>query len=109
MCLLTNFPLASRILWRCRLHSGLELEVQASADCMKGDCGEDIYAKMNTGKARGKAQPGRAYIPGHNPGHSPGHSPGHISDASDLAPRSSGNQNCGFQGVCVAAVTPFVV
>ncbi len=41
----------------------------------------------------------------------PGHSPGRISDASDLAPRlgSSGNQNCGFQGVCVPAVTPFVV
>ena len=28
---------------------------------------------------------------------------------SDLAARGSGNQNCGFQGVCVAAVTPFVV
>ncbi len=31
------------------------------------------------------------------------------TEASDLAPRSSGNQNCGFQGVRVAAVTPFVV
>ena len=29
--------------------------------------------------------------------------------AADLAPRHSELQNCGFQGVCVAAVTPFVV
>jgi hypothetical protein len=28
---------------------------------------------------------------------------------ADLAPRGSENQNCGFQGVRVAAVTPFVV
>ncbi len=27
----------------------------------------------------------------------------------DLAPRHSELQNCGFQAVCVAAVTPFVV
>jgi hypothetical protein len=54
MCLLTDFPLASRILWRCRLYSGPE--VRASADCMKGDCGEDIYAKMDTGKAGGISQ-----------------------------------------------------
>ena len=32
-----------------------------------------------------------------------------LTEASDLAPRGSGNQNCGFQGACVAAVTPFVV
>jgi hypothetical protein len=55
MCLLTNFkfPLASRLLWCCHLHSGLE--VLASADCMKGDCGVDIYAKMNTEKKPGAA------------------------------------------------------
>ena len=51
MCLLTNFPLASRLLWRCRLHSGLE--VLASADCMKGDCGVDIYENEYGKKARG--------------------------------------------------------
>jgi hypothetical protein len=32
-----------------------------------------------------------------------------LTESLDLAPRSSGNQNCGFQGLCVAAVTPFVV
>ncbi len=31
------------------------------------------------------------------------------TETSNLALRSSGNQNSGFQGVCVAAVTPFVV
>ena len=29
--------------------------------------------------------------------------------AAELAPRDSEHQNCGFQGVCIAAVTPFVV
>ena len=32
-----------------------------------------------------------------------------LTEGSDLAPRGSGNQNCGFQGVRLAAVTPFVV
>ncbi len=31
------------------------------------------------------------------------------TEVSDLAPRGSGNQNCGFHVVCVAAVTRFVV
>ena len=29
--------------------------------------------------------------------------------AAELAPRDSEHQNCGFQGACVVAVTPFVV
>ena len=32
-----------------------------------------------------------------------------VGEASDLAPRYSGNQKCGFQSVRVAAVTSFVV
>ena len=32
-----------------------------------------------------------------------------LTEVSDHAPRGSGQQNCGFQGVCLAAVTPIVV
>ncbi len=34
---------------------------------------------------------------------------GFLMEALDLSQRGSGPQNCGFQGVCVAAGTPFVV
>jgi hypothetical protein len=59
---------------------GITRSVSVIGEC---ESGEDIYAKNNSRPV--------------------------TTESSDLAPRSSGNQNCGFQGVCVDVVTPFVV
>ncbi len=75
---------------------GITSSVSVIGECERG---EDIYAKNNPRPVTQTAMSLRrrsdlaVWLTG----------------SSDLAPRSSGNQNCGFQGVCVAAVTPFVV
>ncbi len=90
MCLLTNFSI-----WITYIMAQ-SFTITACIQwlqCMPLHGGVDIYAKMET----------------RSPGHSPGHSIYFLTEASDLAPRGSENQNCGFQGLRVAAVTPFVV